>query len=412
MVGRVFRTVSMAIIGTLAIFGCRKVYPPQPGPGGAICPQSHTHWPSLAQSPWPMYRHDPQFTGRSPLKGPRKGRLKWSLRPGGTVYCAVVVGPDSTIYFPLVDWQNHRRFLVAVRPDGQLKWKVPLWFYSEMPAPVVLADGSVLVAGSGDTLYVVDPRGFVSARITFGFPLSPLLTLGRDGTIYFTRDTHLYAVRLDGTVLWTAEATHGFFLQHVAISPDGASLYLFNIGPRNADLAALVAMNADGSPKWRFALSPGQGGSFEPPAVDSQGNIWFGTNGISDSCGLYAVDPNGQQLWKYAQQCFGGECIAQTGLVLYRSKEGVVALDCEGRLQWQSPGVANYSPPVVDAEGVSYWCRPEEVVAVAPDGRILWHLPLEAGATRMGSPAIGYDGVLYLGTFGSPLNESRLYAIE
>lgn len=27
-------------------------------------------WQTLADSPWPMIKHDPQLTGRSPYKGP------------------------------------------------------------------------------------------------------------------------------------------------------------------------------------------------------------------------------------------------------------------------------------------------------------------------------------------------------
>ena len=32
---------------------------------------------SLAQSPWPVYRHDSQNTGRSPFLGPQRGIIKW-----------------------------------------------------------------------------------------------------------------------------------------------------------------------------------------------------------------------------------------------------------------------------------------------------------------------------------------------
>jgi len=42
-------------------------------------PQSHIEWPSLADSPWPMYRHDPQSTNRSQFQGPQTGIPEWIL---------------------------------------------------------------------------------------------------------------------------------------------------------------------------------------------------------------------------------------------------------------------------------------------------------------------------------------------
>ena len=63
-------------------------------------PQEHIPWPSLADSPWTMFHHDPQSTGRSQYVGPQIGNVKWefSFHPGHA-QGSVAIGLDSSIYF-------------------------------------------------------------------------------------------------------------------------------------------------------------------------------------------------------------------------------------------------------------------------------------------------------------------------
>lgn len=37
---------------------------------------------TLAQHPWPMFRHDPQYTGRNPYVGPASPVEKWRFEMG------------------------------------------------------------------------------------------------------------------------------------------------------------------------------------------------------------------------------------------------------------------------------------------------------------------------------------------
>ena len=55
----------------------------------------------LADSPWPMFAHDPQHTGQSDYAGPQEGVLKWvfSFRTSvGTSPLTPTIGGDGTIY--------------------------------------------------------------------------------------------------------------------------------------------------------------------------------------------------------------------------------------------------------------------------------------------------------------------------
>ena len=56
-------------------------------------------WPTLANSPWPMIKHDPQFTGRSPYKGPQSATVIWFLDLAYGIYSGPVIGEDRNLFF-------------------------------------------------------------------------------------------------------------------------------------------------------------------------------------------------------------------------------------------------------------------------------------------------------------------------
>src|SRR5947208_16387875 len=83
----------------------------------SVVAQSAT--PGLANTPWPMFRHDLLHTGRSPYLGAQTFHLKWSFDTGGE-------GIDST---PAIDAngnvyvQSRSGYLFALYPNGTFRWK-------------------------------------------------------------------------------------------------------------------------------------------------------------------------------------------------------------------------------------------------------------------------------------------------
>ncbi|MEM2171986.1 MAG: Ig-like domain repeat protein [Thermoproteota archaeon] len=57
----------------------------------------------LADTPWPMFKHDPQHTGRSPYPGSQTNTTKWKYETGGWVGSSPSIGSDGTIYFGSYD---------------------------------------------------------------------------------------------------------------------------------------------------------------------------------------------------------------------------------------------------------------------------------------------------------------------
>ena len=70
----------------------------------------------VGDTPWPVFRHDPQHTGRSSYKGPDIPVKKWKFNTGADLKSSPAIGDDGTIYVGSRD-----EHLYAVNPEGTLK---------------------------------------------------------------------------------------------------------------------------------------------------------------------------------------------------------------------------------------------------------------------------------------------------
>ena len=64
-----------------------------------ISSQSQSTGIRLADTPWPMYRHDLHHTGRSPYVGSQTNKIKWTFQAEAAISSSPVIGIDGTIYF-------------------------------------------------------------------------------------------------------------------------------------------------------------------------------------------------------------------------------------------------------------------------------------------------------------------------
>ncbi len=409
------------------IFSCqRQKNPITPPIGGHIHPQVDIPWPSLAKSPWPMFHHDPQSTGRSPYRGPGKGRIKWTFKSGGTIYSAVVIGADGTIYFPFYNGSK-KEFsgLVALNPDGTLKWKRIILLPPEAQ-PLVSADGTLFVAGGKSFQYnwftqliAIRPDGTIKGRYDFSFELS-LPTMGIDGTIYVTADNtekgELYAVGQDGNIIWKMMPPHFFGFQNIPISPDGGTLYLFDKMKGTNIISSLCAIGTDGQLKWSYFLGGKQTYDDYSPLIDSDGNIYFGTglgnSGITNSRGFYALSPQGKLRWKFPGITGPEPTMDRDGNLTFNigGMGKLTSVDFAGNLRWQKESRESLQSSFIsDRDGSIYLASRRYITAYDKNGDVIWKLPFDVNVTDVACPAIGRDGTLYVGTSG--LN-SKLYAIE
>ncbi|MCH8011876.1 MAG: PQQ-like beta-propeller repeat protein [Candidatus Marinimicrobia bacterium] len=410
-------------------------------------PQEHIPWPSLADSPWPMYRHDPQGTGRSQYVGPQLGEIKWTLpfSPGivsGVGITSFAIGPDSTLYFgssfERPEGSGATWVFYAVAPDGSVKWTFRdttkrTHDYMER-APLVTANTTIIFSvpdGTEGDIYALRPDGTLWWKFHVDGQPSEL-NIGLDGTLYFIasrpypiRDD-LYALTLDGQLKWRLQADNefnGYGIAGIAISPDGQTLY---VGGRSG-YRPLYALDTNGGIRWTFFSGDSNASVHARPIVDNQGNIYCALGGSyqapadPSATGLYSLSPQGEVRWKKGRGGMDNEAytIDQDGnLYIMRSVyldgtwgEQLHALNYAGRERWIIAATAyhTFTPLVCDVEGILFTVGAAVVAISGQDGTTIWQLPLPHNSSQ--SPVLGADGTLYLGFSGGEGNK-YVYAVH
>jgi len=335
---------------------------------------------ALADSPWPMFNHDLQHTGRSPYTGPETPYLAWSHDSPGR-NSSPAIGTDGTIYVG----SDHAKFY-ALNPDGSLKWSYTTG--SVKSSPAVGADGTIYISSDDNKLYAINPDGSLKWSYTTGSDVywyihsSP--AIGTDGTIYVgSRDGKLYALNLDGSLKWNY-TTGAEIYSSPAIGTDG-TIYIGSLDHK------LYAINPDGSLKWNYTTGHE---IFPSPAIGTDGTIYVG----SDDEKLYAINPDGSLKWNYTtgHEIKSSPAIGNDGSIYVGSRDGkLYAINPDGSLKWNyTTGGEVYSSPAIGADGTIYiGSRDGKLYAINPDGSLKWSYT--TGAEIYSSPAIGADGIIY-----------------
>lgn len=333
---------------------------------------------SLAQSPWPMFQHDPGRSGQSDYLGPTSSpQIIWIYDEGSNpndsppnpLYGYPIIGADGTIYISIV-YPVSKTGILALNPDGTKKW-----FREESVSPFLTlqADGSVLpdnttsganaedgavYYGEESVLYAFDGEGNKKWERGFEFedrypgrcvPRIPEVdapTIGKDGIIYVVignktcnwdgdYEDHLYAINSNNEVLWNVNVG-GYGTSRPIISPEG-TVYITDLffGRYAWGPSCYLKAIAGGEVKWSLNLwSQSSPNWVSLPIVDFQGNVYLTVNKWA-----LGVDKNGIKLWEiYLPDTPSNWHIANMGLAL--SKEGVLYLSGRGAI------LALYAAPI------------------------------------------------------------------
>ena len=208
-----------------------------------------------------------------------KGKLKWRFDVAQSFSPAIA--PDGTIYFGTSEGAGFGN-VYALNPDGTMKWRF-ITRVMIMGCPAIGADGTIYI-GSGDcNLYALNPNGTVRWQyLTSGY-IKGSATIAPDGTIYVPSfDSNLYALYPNGTLRWKVFTGDVVEAAGVALGADG-TIY---VGTEK-----LRAFSSDGILKWCTDLQGYIYGSV--PAVSSDGTIFVTAGGS-----LVAVNPDGTVRWR------------------------------------------------------------------------------------------------------------------
>ncbi|RLD45256.1 MAG: hypothetical protein DRI89_01530 [Bacteroidetes bacterium] len=206
-------------------------------------------------------------------------------------------------------------------------------------------------------------------------------TIGPDGTVYVnTQQSYLVALDpSDGTELWDLS---GHIFQP-SIGADG-TLY-------SGNSTDMVAVNPDGSERWRLPLGIGISTS---PALAADGTVYVGADQY-----LIAVDPIAQtELWRMATGAgiANAPTVGYDGSVYVTSGSDLVAVNPATQTElWRfTTDDPITSSAALGAMGMIYVGANSQLYAINPDGTEKWKF--KTGAYIGAAPAIGSDGTIYL----------------
>jgi outer membrane protein assembly factor BamB len=329
-------------------------------------PQVDIFWPSLANSLWPMYLHDPQHTGRSPYRGPQEGKVEWLFETGREVYSSPAIGPDGIVYFSSEDG-----FLYAVTASGNLRWKVNLGARTDC-SPLVTSNGKIYVSSTSDFLFCIN----IGGQILWQYELSCQTavtqpTISPNGDIIYLQtsgvrcSSSIYAIHEDGSLKWRF-ISDDLSPYSPALSPDGSTLYSPAYG-------GLYAVDTSGVVKWHYGLDPSLPNSptrSNSPSVDNAGNIYF-TSGKY----CYSLSPEGALRWKY------NTAYSYAGITPTIGYDGTIYV----------VGAYNQEP---DVESGGYG----RIYALDYQGKLKWNYDSIRGDKQIATTAIiDRDNTLYVG---------------
>jgi len=166
----------------------------------------------------------------------------------------------------------------------------------------------------------------------------------------------------------------------------------------------LISLDENGARQWEASI---EGVPFSRPIISKEGFIYLCTFDSDRIIGrLYSFTPEGVEHWVYT-------CSSIFWCDPILSKEGIIyigqnvtsklcALTKDGNVLWEKKigqGLGKY-PPVIDSDGVIYWCLSDKLYALDSNGEVKWEYEPEEGPLVFTSPALSTDGLLYLQEVG------------
>lgn len=167
--------------------------------------------------------------------------------------------------------------------------------------------------------------------------------------------------QINVTIKWTAKCGTGAVrTASPAISSDNNVIY-FGSGEDNK----LYAINRDGSTKWTFDLSKDGANGIQnnsSPSVGEDGTIYMMNKGNnSDSGYFYAVNPDGNEKWKYntgdlatSRPNYITPTIMKNGNIILGTRTGLHLVDKNTGEKISQTAVGTYGTVVVTQDNVAY----------------------------------------------------------
>ncbi len=212
-------------------------------------------------------------------------------------------------------------------------------------------------------------------------------------------------------ILWQrsqAGAQQNPALQVAEITVPGGHLWS---GPRRDPYGTLaVPVQGPQNPQSRLIFQTPKeltGG----PAIAADGTLY-----LADTDTLYALDPEGKQLWSAplpVTPTVDTPALAADGtLYLVEKSGGLIAFTPAGKERWRfvpdNPKIAS-AGPIVGPDGTIYYGYGSNLQAVSPEGKAVWHSPVPPASRTVppqltaGGRRLAWRNLLFDSLTGAPL---------
>lgn len=235
------------------------------------------------------------------------GGLRWVVRAGLLGgYGPVSVGLDGTIYVAALVFAPtatvvNSGAIYAFNPDGTLKWVFKRAGGTIIAGPNVGPDGNIYAVAEypGIGLFALSPAGALLYRtgvFTLHGGIGEEIVFGPPSQLYFGFDmsglamASLFGYTLDGSQRFQAPANNPNTQVQPAVGPNG-NVYVARF-PTNIGLS-LGAYNPQGALLWNFYEFPGNAETQPDAGLDN--TVYVGRNLAT----LLALNPNGSVKWRY-----------------------------------------------------------------------------------------------------------------
>ena len=388
--------------------------------------------PANAESPWPMFRHDQQHTGRTQFTGPATPDLFWTFQANDAITASATIGHNGTIYVGAGGYfgGGGNSSMYAINPDGTLKWEYKTDSGATYPqaagifSSAAIDDEGAIYFGSLDAhLYCIeDSVTYAKLRWRYmqhGWPFYASPIVDEFGTVYAgSLDFRFYAIGPDGTMRWEYPTNWCIFSS--AIFDDSGLIY---VGSKDHNLRSFRDVRPFGEVVWTHSVGTFFDGHLidASPAMGDDGTIYvgsdpYGTSGqtpVPVDTTFWAINPNGTRKWAFVMGdgVESSPAIGHDGTIYVGSYDSCVyAIEdhgTEGVLKWKfKTGGPVDASPTVDGDGIIYiGSRDSIMYALYPeDGSVKWSFPTEGGIES--SVTIDDNGYIYFGSF-----DGKLYAL-
>ena len=202
------------------------------------------------------------------------------------------------------------------------------------------------------------------------------IALSPNGTVHFASDKGIFALSLEGKLLWKAPLPSGSVIAAPTLSSTG-TLYAASQSGK------LFALDSSGNLTWQSAATSHK--FFTPPALGTADTLYV-TDDFTD---IFAFAPSiGPDLtWK--QMTFSPTGPRED--ILLGTNTGPYGY---GAGEWRSS-------PVIAADDTIYLAHQQWLYRLNSHGDVLWFVQLSS--SPLGFPAIGGDGTVYVEGHGPPV---------